>query len=587
MLLGLLYLLPTGLNAQKILLRDDFFNKKHYWYWRNDGPVDPPQLKPGLVSANLVNPTDQAYCNVELMNPNNIFDNSNGPITVRMRVRAMQPKKPGTWGWGLWHSENTDNKYVFDMAWFMEQRDTTANSYNTWWRAVSGDKSMGLLGLDFLDLDSLVDQTQWHTYTILWHPDSVVWWVDGEKIYKSTTVIPKLKMAFHFWVDNHVHDMITAAKIKQTWQGNNELVMDFVEIYQGNFPAGVERDNRFAVFRGMYNEIGNGQRQYLWKEIPFTAYDGETVILITGRAEQYNHYSDDDDLRLVLDREDWGWDSSRSLDGERLNGSVKTIVYSGKLDPGAHTLQVWGDVTPTLYDVTILSAPGGQVVLMDTLVETAPGGQNYLWKDYSFTVDSGWVAIYIAGTADEDRTGRDYNDAEDDDLMIQLDSLSFGWQTDTSFYGNQLFGEARSLLIQRWLPAGEHGLTLWSNGTPTKTAVLIYATGQIDSTPVGIQDTPPLPGKPEFNLEPNFPNPFNQITRIQFELHRARFVRLHIVDIRGQEVTRLLNRYLTPGRHKVTWDGTDRFGRAMPSGVYFAVLTTGFHQRVQKMLLVR
>jgi len=469
----------------------------------------------------------------------------------------------------------------------MEQRDTTANSYNTWWRAVSGDKSMGLLGLDFLDLDSLVDQTQWHTYTILWHPDSVVWWVDGEKIYKSTTVIPKLKMAFHFWVDNHVHDMITAAKIKQTWQGNNELVMDFVEIYQGNFPAGVERDNRFAVFRGMYNEIGNGQRQYLWKEIPFTAYDGETVILITGRAEQYNHYSDDDDLRLVLDREDWGWDSSRSLDGERLNGSVKTIVYSGKLDPGAHTLQVWGDVTPTLYDVTILSAPGGQVVLMDTLVETAPGGQNYLWKDYSFTVDSGWVAIYIAGTADEDRTGRDYNDAEDDDLMIQLDSLSFGWQTDTSFYGNQLFGEARSLLIQRWLPAGEHGLTLWSNGTPTKTAVLIYATGQIDSTPVGIQDTPPLPGKPEFNLEPNFPNPFNQITRIQFELHRARFVRLHIVDIRGQEVTRLLNRYLTPGRHKVTWDGTDRFGRAMPSGVYFAVLTTGFHQRVQKMLLVR
>ena len=572
--------------AQKLLLRDDFFNKKQYWYWRNDGPVDPPQLKSGLVSANLVNPTNQTYCNVELMNPNNIFDNSAGPITVRMRVKAMQPKKPGTWGWGLWHSEDTDNKFVFDMAWFMEQRDSIADSYNTWWRAISGDKSMGLLGLDFMDLDSLVDQTRWHTYTVLWHPDSVVWWVDDARVYKSTTVIPKLKMAFHFWVDNNVHDMITAAKTPQAWQGENELVMDYVEIYRGEFPQRVESPGKNVVFRGVYNEIGPGQREYLWKDIPFTSRDGETVILVTGRAEQYGRYSDDDDVRLVLDQDDWGWNTARSLDGERLNGAVGTIVHRSRLAPGEHRLQIWGDVTPTLYDVTILSAPGGAVVLLDTLVETAPDLQNHLWKRYSFTVDSGWVSLFVAGAADEDRTGNDYSDAEDDDLMVQLDSLSFGWQTDTSLYGNQLFGEGKTLLIQRWLPAGTHQLLLWSNGTPTKTSVLVYASSRPDSTPLGINSN----GQPiqrAFLLKPNYPNPFNQSTRLEWELFRAQRVYLRIVDIQGRELRVLINGRLPAGRHVLEWDGTDRLGNALPSGLYFAVLSAGTQQQIQKVLLLR
>ena len=80
-----------------------------------------------------------------------------------------------------------------------------------------------------------------------------------------------------------------------------------------------------------------------------------------------------------------------------------------------------------------------------------------------------------------------------------------------------------------------------------------------------------------FILETNYPNPFNAETIIPFVLpvsgaQRKMHVALAVYNITGQQIRTLLNRPMSPGHHRTTWDGKDEHGRPMPSGVYLCRL---------------
>lgn len=70
------------------------------------------------------------------------------------------------------------------------------------------------------------------------------------------------------------------------------------------------------------------------------------------------------------------------------------------------------------------------------------------------------------------------------------------------------------------------------------------------------------------------PNPFRPSTDISLVLPSAGSTRLEIYDPQGRLVKRLVNGWLPAGRHIVTWDGTDRAGRPVASGVYFSHVTS-------------
>lgn len=76
-----------------------------------------------------------------------------------------------------------------------------------------------------------------------------------------------------------------------------------------------------------------------------------------------------------------------------------------------------------------------------------------------------------------------------------------------------------------------------------------------------------------FALYENYPNPFNPQTTVSFELPNqagsASHVQLRIYDILSQHVQTLANDEFSPGLHRISWQGTDANGTAMPSGVYF------------------
>lgn len=86
----------------------------------------------------------------------------------------------------------------------------------------------------------------------------------------------------------------------------------------------------------------------------------------------------------------------------------------------------------------------------------------------------------------------------------------------------------------------------------------------------------------EYALLQNYPNPFNPATEISFHLPEAGEVIIEVFNIRGQQVTTLIDAKLESGFHSVSFDGS-----TVASGIYFYRLTSGEFIETKKMLLLK
>jgi len=85
-----------------------------------------------------------------------------------------------------------------------------------------------------------------------------------------------------------------------------------------------------------------------------------------------------------------------------------------------------------------------------------------------------------------------------------------------------------------------------------------------------------------FNLEKNYPNPFNPKTIINYELPTTNYVSLSIHNLVGQKVATLVSENQKPGYHQIEWDATD-----YASGLYYYQLVAGDFKQVRKMILLK
>ena len=339
--------------------------------------------------------------------------------------------------------------------------------------------------------------------------------------------------------------------------------------------------------REVINEIDNGVQNGLWKgPYDFTVSGGRCLILATGKAENLDQYDDDDDMKIVLDSKDFGYNTARSWDGNSDDGQPKTIIIDTVLAAGSHQLSFYSEVTPILYDATVLESPHGDVVINQQLNETAPAGSNnYLWKTFTFNCDSGMAVVYISGSADEE-PGWDYlNDnidsTDDDELRVMIDDIDYGWGTDSAMVGNTLFGDSKTILIMQNLPAGTHTLKLYANETPTVYNVVVYVENKEGTSGLEASREPIVH---HFHLGDNYPNPFNPTTTIPFTLPKTERVRLAVYDVKGSLIRELVNRSFAKGKHSVQWDGRDAQGNEVASGVYFYQLSAESQKVVRKMV---
>ena len=91
-----------------------------------------------------------------------------------------------------------------------------------------------------------------------------------------------------------------------------------------------------------------------------------------------------------------------------------------------------------------------------------------------------------------------------------------------------------------------------------------------------------------FALHENFPNPFNPVTNISYDLPENSLVRLTVFDITGRQIRHLIkSEEQSPGFRTVLWDATDNYGQPVSGGVYFYQLHAGEFIETRKMLLIK
>ena len=89
-----------------------------------------------------------------------------------------------------------------------------------------------------------------------------------------------------------------------------------------------------------------------------------------------------------------------------------------------------------------------------------------------------------------------------------------------------------------------------------------------------------IPGN--FHLSQNFPNPFNPVTKIHYEIRSSGKVVLKIFDVLGREIRTVVDAYQNPGQYSVSFNATN-----LPSGIYLYQLTANGYIAIKKMILLK
>ncbi|MCZ6766748.1 MAG: T9SS type A sorting domain-containing protein, partial [bacterium] len=95
-----------------------------------------------------------------------------------------------------------------------------------------------------------------------------------------------------------------------------------------------------------------------------------------------------------------------------------------------------------------------------------------------------------------------------------------------------------------------------------------------------------IPAAP-FSLFQNFPNPFNPVTTITFDLETEGHIRLAVYDALGAKIRTLAEGAYSAGPHSVGWDATDQGHARVASGTYFYRLEAGGGVLTRRMVLLK
>ena len=89
------------------------------------------------------------------------------------------------------------------------------------------------------------------------------------------------------------------------------------------------------------------------------------------------------------------------------------------------------------------------------------------------------------------------------------------------------------------------------------------------------------------SLDDAYPNPFNPITNINYELNRDAHVKLSVYDVLGNLVKNLVNEQKLVGNNSVNWDSTNKHGQKVSAGVYLYSIESGDFRQTKKMILLK
>ena len=118
-------------------------------------------------------------------------------------------------------------------------------------------------------------------------------------------------------------------------------------------------------------------------------------------------------------------------------------------------------------------------------------------------------------------------------------------------------------------------------------AVVANPSGISASVEFGNTLSKSIPLPETYAVHPNYPNPFNPITYINYDLPEMSVVNIEIFNILGQRVRTLMSGSQVAGHHRVQWNGKNNFDKALPSGVYLVKFKANHFDHHQKIMLLK
>ncbi|MCU0643198.1 MAG: CotH kinase family protein [bacterium] len=238
-----------------------------------------------------------------------------------------------------------------------------------------------------------------------------------------------------------------------------------------------------------------------------------------------------------------------------------------------------------------------------------------------------WVELFNNGATSIDISGWQLNDSDDNNIYYIPENVVLGPQEyqvlcrDTSlfktyfpnvpdFIGNFDFGlksngesirlcNSKNKMIDSLKYSNRHPWPLMPDGGGPTLALrnpdmdnglsISWTASQNHGTPgakndsyieLSVQSSFQVPF--EFQLYPNYPNPFNATTTISYQLPEPSLVNISIYNLCGQLVNELINENVEAGNHSVKWEADH-----LSSGIYFYKISIGKHRAIGKCLLLK
>jgi len=130
-------------------------------------------------------------------------------------------------------------------------------------------------------------------------------------------------------------------------------------------------------------------------------------------------------------------------------------------------------------------------------------------------------------------------------------------------------------------------LTYYYRVVTKSSADTVYGRFMMFTTLESTGIAPTLPVPQDYALLQNFPNPFNPVTSITFELPTSSYVKITIFNLQGELVRTLFTGAQGPGRYPLLWDGADETGAKVASGLYFLRMDADGFTDMKKIMLIK
>ena len=139
---------------------------------------------------------------------------------------------------------------------------------------------------------------------------------------------------------------------------------------------------------------------------------------------------------------------------------------------------------------------------------------------------------------------------------------------------------------EKWeiIPVIANG-TKWSTAIPMSGKKKITLDSDIENLILRKSQSITIPQ--EFALHHAYPNPFNPVTTIRYDLPLGTDVHLVVFDILGREVRTLVKEKQEAGFKSIQWNGRNDMGQTVSAGMYFYRIQAGSFSKVQKMVLLK